>query len=314
MNSPFEALVPVVDPYRLDLTVAVLRRFSTNIVDRTTPDGRYVRALSGFGGPVVMVVRQDGPASLRVALRGAPGEETRAVALVRRMLGTERDLSVFHRRTRKVPWLRAFATRMEGVKPPRYPTLWEACVNAIVYQQISLSAAGAILRRAILALGERTTFEDIELHAFPTIESVLGSDESALRSFGLSAGKIAALRRAGETLLDGTLDEAMLESRPSPEAAEILCRLKGIGPWTAAVILLRGLGRLDVFPLNDSGVARSARSFSDTAADVEAALETLGDQRGMLYYLFLLRRLDALGELAAPGQLATRARNASSKV
>jgi len=43
-------------------------------------------------------------------------------------------------------------------------------------------------------------------------------------------------------------------------------------------------------------------------------LEALGDQRGMLYYLLLLRRLDAMGELAAPGQPATRARNASSKV
>jgi DNA-3-methyladenine glycosylase II len=39
-----------------------------------------------------------------------------------------------------------------------------------------------------------------------------------------------------------------LEDKPSPEAAKLLCRIKGIGPWTAAVILLRGLGRLDVFP------------------------------------------------------------------
>ncbi len=313
MNSPSEPLVPVTEPYRLDLTVAVLRRFSTNIVDRTTPDGRYVRALGGFEGPVVMVARQAGPGSLRVALSGAPGEEARAVALARRTLGTERDLGVFHRRARKIPWLRAFAARMEGVKPPRYPTLWEACVNAIVYQQISLSAAGAILRRTILALGARTTFAGLELHAFPEIESVIGCDESKLRGFGLSAGKTAALRRAGEALLDGTLDEAMLESRPSPEAAEILCRLKGIGPWTAAVILLRGLGRLDVFPLNDSGVARSARAFGDAPVDVEKALEILGDQRGMLYYLLLLRRLDALGELGTV-QPATRAKNASSKV
>jgi DNA-3-methyladenine glycosylase II len=69
------------------------------------------------------------------------------------------------------------------------------------------------------------------------------------------------------------------------------------------VIALRGFGRLDLFPMNDSGVARSVRELSgrpDVA--VEPLLARLGEQRGMLYYHLLLGRLAARGdvELAPP--------------
>jgi DNA-3-methyladenine glycosylase II len=90
----------------------------------------------------------------------------------------------------------------------------------------------------------------------------------------------------------------MLEERPSPDDVEILCRIKGIGPWTATVILLRGLGRLDVFPMNDSSVARNLEFVRGVAPfDIDRVLTALGSQRGMLYYHLLLARLDARGEI-----------------
>ena len=77
----------------------------------------------------------------------------RLLALARRILGADRDLGHFDRAAARIPWLAPLAARMRGVKPPRYPTLWEACVNAIVFQQVSLLAASAIMRRLIVALG-----------------------------------------------------------------------------------------------------------------------------------------------------------------
>jgi DNA-3-methyladenine glycosylase II len=146
---------------------------------------------------------------------------------------------------------------MLGVKPPRYPTLWEACVNAVVFQQVSLFAASAIMRRLLLALAPPLEREGLTLYQFPSVERVLGVKDDMQRAAGLSASKLATLRRVGEALASGALDEAMLEERASPDAAALLRQIKGIGPWTAAVILLRGLGRLDVFPMNDSSVARN---------------------------------------------------------
>ena len=81
-------------------------------------------------------------------------------------------------------------------------------------------------------------------------------------------------------------------------AVEILCRIKGIGPWTATVILLRGLGRLDVFPIYDSSVARNLAFVAGAAPfDIDRVLTALGPQRGMLYYHLLLARLDVRGEI-----------------
>ena len=186
---------------------------------------------------------------------------------------------------------------MRGVKPPRYPSLWEACVNAVVFQQISIVAASAMLRRTILALGEPVVHQELALYAFPEPAAWLVAGDSALRAAGLSAAKVATLRRLADALVNGALDEAMLEERATPDAVTFLCGIKGIGPWTAAVILLRGLGRIDVFPMNDSGVARSVSALAGGVVDVSAALEILGEERGMLYYHLLLSRLEARGDV-----------------
>ena len=295
-NARYEVDVAV--PYRLDLTVSVLRRLSTNVVDVLTPQGQYVRALDGFGKPVVVRVTQARLGALAVTIEGATEGHSRALAIVRRMLGVDRDLSHFDRAARGFPWLRPLAVRMRGVKPPRYPTLWEACVNAIVFQQVSLVAASAISRRIIMALGAPIERSDGALHMFPSVESFEDASDGVLRAAGLSANKLGALRRVADALLSGVLDEASLEEQPSPDAAARLRRIKGIGPWTATVILLRGLGRLDVFPMNDSSVARNLAFVAGSAAvDVERVLSALGPQRGMLYYHLLLARLDARGDV-----------------
>jgi DNA-3-methyladenine glycosylase II len=90
----------------------------------------------------------------------------------------------------------------------------------------------------------------------------------------------------------------MLEERASPDATALLREIKGIGPWTATVILLRGLGRLDVFPMNDSSVARNLSLVSSwDQIDLESALDSLSPQQGMLYYHLLLARFEAREDL-----------------
>jgi DNA-3-methyladenine glycosylase II len=182
------------------------------------------------------------------------------------------------------------------VKPPRYPSLWEAFVNAVVFQQISLPAASAISRRLIMTLGEEVNWYGTTLYTFPNIERFQEASDSVLRALGLSASKAATLRRAAEAIRSGGVDEAALEALASQDAAKVLCGIKGIGPWTATIILLRGLGRLDVFPMNDSSVIRNLTLLAGSAPPrMSDILSALGSQRGMLYYHLLLGRLDARG-------------------
>jgi DNA-3-methyladenine glycosylase II len=292
--------VPVRVPYRLDLTVSALRRLSTNLVDVLSSDGAYVRVLDDRA-PAVVRVRQVNPRTLTVGIEGDRREHQRLLALIRRTLGVEVDLARFYRSASRIRWLHPITLRMRGVRPPRHPTLWEACVNAIAFQQVSVAAASAIMRRLIVELGEPLERYGARLYRFPGAACVQGARDAQLRAAGLSADKIATLRRVADALGEGSLDETLLEERPSPDAAALLCRIKGIGPWTAAVILLRGLGRLDVFPANDSSVARNLALFGESAPPgVDAVLEALGPQRGMLYYHLLLARLEARGDLGRP--------------
>jgi DNA-3-methyladenine glycosylase II len=289
--------VNVEAPYRLDLTVAVLRRFSTSVVDVTAPDGAYVRALADGPAPSIIGVSQRSATLLDVRFHGPRVDAARDIARVRRVIGADASAPHFERAARKIPWLRATVEATRGVRAPRYATLWEACVNAIVFQAVSLFAATAVLKRIILALSEPLTFLDATVYPFPNAERFVAAPDQALRAAGLSFAKIAALRNVANELLSGRLDEAMLEVRSTPDAAARLCEIKGIGPWTAALILLRGLGRLDLFPAGDSGVARIVASLGGPQVDLPETLRVLGDERGMLYYYLLLGRLIAAGEV-----------------
>jgi DNA-3-methyladenine glycosylase II len=307
--------LPVVAPYRLDLTVSALRRLSTNVVDLFTPEGVYMRALAGIDEPVVVRVTQVAKAhALSVAIEGDAHDDDAVLGVIARMLGADIDLRRFYRRAAPVAWLAPLVKRMRGVKPPRYPSLWEACVNAIVFQQISLRAASAVMHRLTMSVGRSLQANDvpIPLYLFPDPERVQRATDHRLHTAGLSANKIGTLRRVAEALSSGALDETALERCTSPNAAAMLRRIKGIGPWTAAIILLRGLGRLDVFPANDSSVANNiAFVAGPEPLDVPRVVNDLGPQRGMLYFHLLLARLDARAELGRasfePRPLDTRA-------
>lgn len=225
--------------------------------------------------------------------------------LIARTLGTERDLTSFYRSAATIPWLGPLALRLRGLKPPRYRTLWEALVNAVVYQQVSLHAASAVVLRIVQAFGTPLESEGARVYLFPDSERVLGASDDVLRGMGLSTGKLATLRRAADAMRSGALDSAAIEELPSSEAARLLQGIKGIGPWTASVILLRGFGRLDVFPMNDSGVARNlAMASGERAIDVVRVLGKLGEQKGMLYYHLLLARLETKGEIGSASTLS----------
>lgn len=274
----------------------MLRRLSTNVVD--VFDGKtYRRALGDPDAPTVIVVRQAAADAVAVVLRGAGAVRYDARTIVERLLGTDVDLAPFARAAVRFPWLGRLAAAARGVKPPRYPTLWETCVNAIVYQQVSIHAAGAILRRVIERYAPPVTLGTLRLFPFPPAQTLLDADLDELRGLGLSLNKVLSLRHVAHALVAGELDEAALGTLSTPDLTAALATHRGIGPWTAALIALRGFGRLDLFPMNDSGAAKSIRELAGEPVDLEALLAALGRQRGMLYYHLLLGRLAARGEV-----------------
>lgn len=290
--------MPVRLPFRLDLTAAALQRLAANVVDVIDANGTYHRAFEDGTGTSLVAVSQNNADVIEVSATGRGAQ--RWFPVVARMLGTQADLSQWYERSARITWLHRLAVAFEGVKPPRYATLWEACAHAIVFQQISIHAAGSIMRRVIEALATPIVAGNVRCTPFPSPDRWLCASETQLRAAGLSRNKVAHLRSVAAAVAEGAIDEVTLEKLPTPEAAEKLCAIRGIGPWSAAVILLRGMGRLDTFPLRDSGVARSLALLAGEAVDLDFVLETLGPVRGMLYYHLLLGRLRNLS-MQAPG-------------
>jgi len=94
----------VVSPYRLDLTVSVLRRLSTNAVDLLTPEGMYVHALSGFAETTIVRATQvQAAARASITIEVNAHNDTAVLALARQMLGVDRDLRQFYRAAKRIP-------------------------------------------------------------------------------------------------------------------------------------------------------------------------------------------------------------------
>ena len=104
---------------------------------------RWVLVLDGQ--PVqVSVVQQGSPLSpkLKVTISTANVERTaksEVAATLEHVLGTQVDLKTFYRFASRDPRLGSLVKKFRGVKPPRFPTVFEALVNAITCQQLSLT-------------------------------------------------------------------------------------------------------------------------------------------------------------------------------
>lgn len=125
------------------------------------------------------------------------------------------------------------------------PNLFYALVDAIVSQQISIKAAAKILER-VKALYAPAPF--------PTAELLLTTTEESLRAAGCSRAKALYLRDLALHVATGRLDIDRLDELDDEAIVEQLTQVKGIGRWTAEMLLLFSLGRPDVWPIDDLGI------------------------------------------------------------
>lgn len=302
--------IRAVPPFRLDLTVSLLQRLPLHPVE-VWSGGRYCRAFETPRGPVAWVVRQRaGSNRLSVELHGPVDDTGSWRARIARALGTAVDLSPFYRRASRFPDLAPMVRSARGVKPPRFQALHEALASVILFQQVSLTAAVATLRRIVVGLSKPVQVAGVTCFPFPSASAIASCSHADLRSFGMTRVKARTLRDVASQIVDGVLDEDALDSLPSESLEERLRQLPGVGPWSAALLVLRGFGRLDRFPPGDVVAERLLRDLGSPAS-ARALLSALGDTRGMLYYHLFLHRLarEQRGPFAAapPGGAAAGA-------
>lgn len=129
------------------------------------------------------------------------------------------------------------------------PDIFEALVDAIISQQISVRAADAIMARLRAATPGGLIAPG----------ALIQLDHDALRAAGLSTPKARYIRDLTERVASGQLPLSHLPELDDEAIIAHLTAVKGIGRWTAEMILIFALGRLDVLPVDDLGFAEGVR-------------------------------------------------------
>lgn len=304
--------IEVRPPFRLDLTVWALRRRPHNTIDAW--DGTtYTRTLVAEGTPLLVAVRQQtdgGPRRVRLAVelrrRGeAPSEAGRAEVrrTLEQMLGLGIDLVGFYELAAADDRLAGLAKRFRGVRPPRFASVFEALVNAVACQQLSLTVGIHLLDRLAAVYGPEVALRGAR-PGFPTAERLAAAEPSHLRRLGFSLTKARTLVGLARRVAAGTLDLDALAQADDEAATAALVALPGIGRWSAEYVLLRGLGRLGVLPGDDVGARNNLRRRFELPAsagydEVVALAEGWWPYGGLVYFHLLLDALAVAGHLEA---------------
>ncbi|HWV39631.1 MAG TPA: AlkA N-terminal domain-containing protein [Vulgatibacter sp.] len=306
--------VEVTGPFHLEATVRTLQRRPTDRLDHLV-DGAYLRLHRTREGLVLARVENRGSLDepdLRLSfVHGRPSAALRRelAATTRRLLGLDVDPSPIEERLRRTAGLRDLATALRGMRPPCFATLLEGFGRTVPYQQLSLDAGSSLTARMMERFGESVEHEGRRYFAFPAAARLAAAAEDDFRALGFSRSKGRTLIGVAEALASGELDPDELESLPTPEAWQRLLALRGVGPWTASLLLLRGMGRLDAFPASDVGVNRGIATLlgedpKTFHADRFAA--PFGPQRGMIYFYSLGAQLLGKGLITPAGDPALR--------
>lgn len=129
--------------------------------------------------------------------------------------------------------------------------LYLALLRSVVGQQLSVKAAATIWQRFI------NLFKD----GYPHASAVLALSDETLRAAGLSFQKAGYIKNIARFSTEKTLDYTKLKHKPDDELIEYLVQIKGVGRWTVEMILMFGLGRPDVLPLDDLGIQNGIKAL-----------------------------------------------------
>jgi 3-methyladenine DNA glycosylase/8-oxoguanine DNA glycosylase len=157
---------------------------------------------------------------------------------LRFLIALDADHSEFLRRFARDPLIGEATLRFQGMRQLRLPTVAQALLRAFCGQLIESSRARQL--ECAIARAVEPRVAGTNLHAPPTCGSFAGLSPARLRQLGLHARRAAALVR-----ICRSVDLERLHDLPTEKAAAFIERERGLGPWSAGVVCLEGLGRYE---------------------------------------------------------------------
>ncbi len=259
-------------------------------------DGAYYRALrSGETLALLRVAEAGGTLSTEIVATTGPVDETALHHTIRRMLGVDEDYRAFYAVAAADGTLAQVIEPLIGLRHFQSETVFEALLMVIIEQQISLAAA--LRAQHVLAAwgGNVIEYDGRPHYAFPMPEQIADAPRDAFTPLKITWRRVDLMQHIARMVIDGKLNLEGLRHVCADDAYTTLTSIKGIGHWTAAWTLIRGLGDFGYVGHNDVAL-RAAVAFywhgeegKVSANEVAETFAQYGEHAGLAAFYTLMR-------------------------
>ena len=226
-------------------------------------------------------------------------DNKKAREIINWLFNLNQNLTPFYETTKQDPTMQRLTQKLRGLQSPTTQTVYEALVDSIVEQQISLKVANTLERRIIKKFGESLTIKSVTYYIYPKPETLYKVTTEELRSCGLSQRKAEYIKETSTLIAEGKLDlEKFKTYADIDEVIRELDAVRGIGIWTAELTMLRAMQKWEALPADDVGLRRIISLYycngrKITSADARRIAEPWGKWKGLAAYFLVVA--DMLG-------------------
>ena len=235
-------------PFDFALMLAFLAKHAIPGIERITA-ASYERVTGPIHQTCLLKVTHDAKKpELRLEIaNAAPHMIPDLVLRTRRLFDLDAEMQAVHLGLQSSALLRLGIERRPGLRVPGSWDGFELAVRAVIGQQISVAGASTITARLVAQYGATRTDKPGDLdRAFPTPQVLAQANYSRI---GLTNKRILTLRALAQAVVDGAIN--FQSGQKAAEFEEKMCRIPGIGPWTAQYVAMRALRQPDAFLAGD---------------------------------------------------------------
>jgi DNA-3-methyladenine glycosylase II len=290
-------------PFRFDLSAEIFANGDRQI--RIYEKDRFRQIIRANGKLILVTVESVGTvdkpklsAELRSDKEITEEDKKKAEEAISVLFNLNFDLAPFYEQVKTDKVMACLTQKLKGLKSPTTQTVFEALIDSIVEQQISLKVANGMEKKLIKKFGDTLGLESEVYYAYPTPQKLASASSEELRQCGLSQKKAEYIQAVSVLITEEKLDlEQLKHSESADDIIRELDSIRGIGVWTAELTMIRGMQRLEALPADDLGLRRTISHYycggkAITSAEARQIAKGWGKWKGLAaYYLIVAEML-----------------------
>ena len=302
MTHTEKLLVTALPPFNFDLSAQIFANGDSQI--RTYEKGKFRQAIRIDDKVALCSVESAGTVEnprLQVELKAngklTAKQKEKAAKTVSALFNLDFNLTAFYKEIKTDEIMARLTRKLFGLKSPTTQFAFEALVDSIVEQQISLKVANTFERRIITKWGDALCIDGETYYAYPTPKSLAAATKQELRAVGLSERKAEYIKNAATLIAEGKPNLETLKICPNPDdIIKKLDEVRGVGVWTAELTMIRGMQRLEALPADDLGLRRTIAHFycngkAITSSRAREIAKNWGAWKGLAAYYLIVAEI-----------------------